>query len=533
MKHHRIQFFSFILIGLAAAGLRFWNLDRRPMHTDEAVHALKFGDLLEKGEYRFDPDEYHGPTLNYFTLIPAFLRGERTLASADETTLRIVPAVFGTGLLLLLLLVVTGMGWNAVSWSALFTAVSPAMVFYSRYYIQEMLFVCFTFGMAAAGYRWLRRPAYPWAVLCGIFAGLMHATKETCIIPWGAMAAALAIVSIHSRSRLPARPVLPKLHLAAGFISAALVSVLFMSSFFTHLRGIPDSILTYRTYFTRASVNPVHVHSWTYYFHLLGFWKAAGGPVWSEALIPALSVFGIVAAFGRKRHPERGAGFIRFIAVYSVLMTVVYSLIPYKTPWNLLGFFHGWILLAGVGVAFLFETIRKRPWKYVLFLILSAGSLHLAGQSRLAIGPYDCDPLNPYVYSHPGRDVLEISKAVHRAAGASAEGLSLPVEIVFPDHGYWPLPWYFRDLPNTGWYDRVEAESPAAPLILSAPVEEKDLVRRLYELPPPGQRPLYVPLFERTMELRPGAGIDGYVRMDLRDRMGEQALHSPHSEERP
>jgi uncharacterized protein (TIGR03663 family) len=520
MKLPPIRIVLFVLIGLAAAILRFWNLDRRPMHTDEAVHAIKFGELLEKGEYRFDRREYHGPTLNYFTLIPAFLRGERSLISTDETTLRIVPAVFGTGLLFLLLLVVPGLGWDAVFWSALLTAVSPAMVFYSRYYIQEMLFVFFTFGMMAAGYRWLRRPAVPWAVLCGILAGLMHATKETCVIPWGAMAVSLAVVATAAGKSPRVKTILPWRHAAAAFISAALVSVLFMSSFLSNFRGVADSVLTYKTYFARASENPAHLHAWTYYFHLLGYWKTAGGPVWSEALIPVLAFFGVFAAFGKNRHSGGETGFIRFIAVYSVLMTSVFSSIPYKTPWNLLGFLQGWILLAGTGAAFILDRIRKPRWKSALFLILSAGALHLANQTRLAIGPYDCDPRNPYVYAHPGRDVLEISKAVHAAASASADGLNLPVEIIFPMHEYWPLPWYFRDLPNTGWTDRVDAVAPAAPLILSAPVDEKDLVRKLYELPPPGRRPLYVPLFDRSPELRPGVVIDGWVRKDLRDRTG-------------
>ena len=82
--------------------LRLPELDRRPMHTDEAVHAVKFGALLEEGFYQYDPFEYHGPTLNYFTLIPAWLSGKRTFAAIDEFTLRIVPVFFGMLSILLL-----------------------------------------------------------------------------------------------------------------------------------------------------------------------------------------------------------------------------------------------------------------------------------------------------------------------------------------------------------------------------------------------------------------------------------------------
>ncbi len=70
------------------------------MHTDEAVHAEKFKALHEDGFYAYDPDEFHGPTLNYFTLISARLRGEKTFLQISEVTLRIVPAVFGIGLIL-------------------------------------------------------------------------------------------------------------------------------------------------------------------------------------------------------------------------------------------------------------------------------------------------------------------------------------------------------------------------------------------------------------------------------------------------
>jgi predicted membrane-bound mannosyltransferase len=48
----------------------------RPVHTDEAVHSIKFKGLWEDGKYRYDPDEYHGPTLYYATL-PLWPVGER------------------------------------------------------------------------------------------------------------------------------------------------------------------------------------------------------------------------------------------------------------------------------------------------------------------------------------------------------------------------------------------------------------------------------------------------------------------------
>ncbi len=58
---------------------------------------------------------------------------------------------------------------------------------------------------------------------------------------------------------------------------------------------------------------------------------------------------------------------------------------------------------------------------------------------------------------------------------------------------------------------------PAAPVIIASPSVEADLLRKLYEVPPPGERYLYVPLFESSTEIRPTIEMHGYVRKELWD----------------
>ena len=98
---------------IAAIALRLPLLEQRPMHGDEAVHAEKFRLLLEEDFYRYDRYEYHGPTLNYLTLIPAWLGSAEKLTEVSEFTLRIVPVFFGVLLVLLLLLLADGLGRSA------------------------------------------------------------------------------------------------------------------------------------------------------------------------------------------------------------------------------------------------------------------------------------------------------------------------------------------------------------------------------------------------------------------------------------
>ena len=151
-----------VLAALALAlAFRLARTDLRPMHHDEANQAVKFGELLETGDYRYDRHDHHGPTLYYLTLPVAWLRGQHTLASLDERTLRAVPAVFGAGLLLLFLPLVRGFGRPAIAAAALLAAVSPALTFYSRFYIQESILAFFTMACLVALGRYGERPA-PW-----------------------------------------------------------------------------------------------------------------------------------------------------------------------------------------------------------------------------------------------------------------------------------------------------------------------------------------------------------------------------------
>jgi predicted membrane-bound mannosyltransferase len=59
----------FVFPVLLAFLFRFPLLAQRPMHCDEAVHADKFGTLLEQGRYEYSTVDYHGPTLYYMALV--------------------------------------------------------------------------------------------------------------------------------------------------------------------------------------------------------------------------------------------------------------------------------------------------------------------------------------------------------------------------------------------------------------------------------------------------------------------------------
>ena len=51
---------------------------------------------------------------------------------------------------------------------------------------------------------------------------------------------------------------------------------------------------------------------------------------------------------------------LRFLTFYTFVLTLLYSLISYKTPWCALSFLMGMILLAGVGAAAIFRWLPAR-----------------------------------------------------------------------------------------------------------------------------------------------------------------------------
>jgi uncharacterized protein (TIGR03663 family) len=499
---------------LLAAALRFPGLALRPMHADEAVHADKFGTLLEGGGYAYDPSEYHGPTLAYMTLPSAWLRGERKYVEIDEVTLRAVPAALGVLLVAAHLGAGAFLGWPGAALAALLAAISPAMVFYSRDYIHETPLVFFSFGALLAACWYMRRPGTVPALLAGACVGMMLATKETAPLALLSMLLALGLTLLVDRAGERSVPDPPRSargrDALLALLAAAVVSGLLFTSFLSRPRGLADSVRAYGLYLHRAGTASWHFHPWDYYLRLLVHFPAEGTPFWTEGLILVMAAVGGAAGWTRRGVPGADSRVLRFLGFYTLLMLAVYSAVPYKTPWCLLGFLQGMILLAGPGAVFLVRACRGVATKTLVCALLSSSAAQLGWQAWCGSFRFAADPRNPYVYAQTGTDVFEIVARLKDLAHAHPEGLSLPVQVVSREN-LWPLPWYLRGFSRVAWWNGVSETTPSAPVILVSPDMEPALVRKLYDLPPPGERELYVGIFERPIFLRPGVELRGYA----------------------
>jgi uncharacterized protein (TIGR03663 family) len=512
--------YPYLIAGLLllSAFLRILSLEMRPMHGDEAVNAVKFGTLLEHGTYTYDPIEYHGPTLYFFSLISALPQAQTSFPDLNEFSLRIIPALFGLLLMAVFLFIKKDLDQQVLLLTLLFLAISPANVFYNRYYIHESLLVFFSVGMLGSAYLYLKNKKIITLILSGLFLGLMISTKETWVIYAAALFIAL-ICTIGIKKTIVS--IKGKTLLLFG-TSCLLVCLLFYSSFFQNPAGIPDALISYQNYFSRAATNQVHVHAWDYYLSLLLFFKNSPSHFWTEGLLVIFSMVSLLIILRDKKSPDKEKTVLRFMAVYTLCLIVLFSSIPYKTPWNMLGFLPGMALLAAYAIVGIYRLIRRRSVRIVYSSLLVIGLLHLLWESVQLNFVYPSNPSNPYVYAHPLPDVFEIERRVREITNHHPQGKNLHIQVMAENSDYWPLPWYFRKYTKVGWWSAMPPAETLAPLIILNAGLESDLVQRLYVDRPPGQRNLYVPLFDHEIFLRPGIEFRAYIKKDDWD-----LAHSP------
>ncbi|MEO8648809.1 MAG: glycosyltransferase family 39 protein [Acidobacteriota bacterium] len=133
-----------IAVTMVAAFLRFFWLGLKPLHHDEGVNGFFLTTLFRDGIYKYDPANYHGPTLYYIALVFTKLFGLETIP------IRASVAIFGVLTVVLVLYLRPYIGRLGSLFAAALLALSPGMVFISRYFIHEIFFVFLSLAIPVA-----------------------------------------------------------------------------------------------------------------------------------------------------------------------------------------------------------------------------------------------------------------------------------------------------------------------------------------------------------------------------------------------
>jgi uncharacterized protein (TIGR03663 family) len=512
----RVWQIGVVVILVVAAVLRVYDLNLVPLHHDEGVNGNFLVRLVREGAYQYDPGNYHGPTLYYFTAIVGwtirllFGANAADAYGLNTVTIRLVTVFFGLATIGLIFALRRRLGTVATLVAALLLAISPGAVYLSRYYIHESLFVFFTLGIVVACLRFYDDRNLIYLLLASISAALLFATKETAMISAAVLIIAFGVM--HSHRFLLGRLLLNKRDkevkgesfddflssigglsgLAIG-VSLALalfvgVYVLFYSSFFKNFpKGIYDSLKTFEIW-TKTGTE-AHVHPFATYLY------------WLKSQESALLFLGVIGAAFTVLKPRNS--FALFTALWSFGLIAAYSLVPYKTPWLALNFIVPLALIAGYAVQAIWEMDSTQLRLPVLVLIVAL-SIGVYQSIDLNFFNYDNDnPKYVYVYAHTKRPMLQLVKELEKLASRSG-GAQAGITIVSPD--YWPLPWYLRDYKRVGYYARMTPTT--EPIIIASETQRNEIATQF------GDLYQQVPSTESGggFELRPGVKLLLYSR---------------------
>ena len=523
-----------IVIFLIAAVLRLYNLNLVPLHHDEGVNGNFLVRLVREGYYQYDPENYHGPTLYYFSALWPWIMRVLFGKAAQETyglttfAIRMIPAFFGLGTIGLIFLLRRHLGTIATLSAALLLALSPGAVYLSRYYIHETQFVFFTFGIVVACiYFYEQRNAF-YLILAAASASLLFATKETAMISVAVLIIALAVMYAYlwlTRGKVAAPKTSGRVQPAPGMwtqfiddlggplvlgiwiVLAAIVFaglwVAFYSSFFSYAKGISASFTTFEVWTKTGTV--AHVHSFFTYV----YWLAQ-----REGALLFLGVLGAVFIVLKPKRP-----FALFAALWAFGLLAAYSLIPYKTPWLLLNFVVPLALIAGYAIQVIYE-LDQRQFRLTGVLLLIAAGFSTYQMIDLNFINYDNDDSRyVYVYAHTTRGMFELVDEIDRIAKQERGGLT-GITILSPD--YWPLPWYLRNYTRVGYYGRLAPST--EPIIIANENQKADIeanFRDLYRQVPSKQE-------GGSFELRPGVKLLLYERRKDLAPLELPSIRKPH-----
>jgi len=440
---------TFLIILLIAFILRFWSLDYKLLHHDEAIHAWFSYDLLTKGAWSYDPS-YHGPFLYYVT------SGMFALFGDSDFVARLLPSLFGF-LLIPLVYYIYRLGYldkKQTLIAALFLAVSPDMVYFSRFLRHDIFMLFFTLLFLVALLYYFERGHTRFAVIASIAAAGGLCCKEE--MPVILLIFAVFFIYAIWRKHFKLPPGWKADLLIGVFLIAAIMSILY-SGFGTHISTlVGEEFRLNTTGWYQAIEHWTAMHNqqrlggpWFFYIPLLLLYEI---PIFILAIIGTvqflISGTSITTAFQRMKNffvhgtysipmPEladaalrqlkgkrgeynKSDEFFRFCIWWMLVSMAFYAYVGEKVPW----------LLIHQLLPMTFVSVYKLNWQKVAFAL--AGTIFLVAVTwHVAFVPFDVN--EPIIQVQNSEDMRTVMNVIDHSE-----------KVVLASKNYWPLPWYYR-----------------------------------------------------------------------------------------
>ena len=183
------ELYLFAGLALVALGLRVWELGGRTMHYDESLH-LHYAWRLAVGEGYSHSPWMHGPfQVNLTALI-------FKMFSDSDFTARFGYALFGSALVFLPYFLRTYLGRTGAVLTAIMLALSPSLLYMSRFGRNEILMAFFAVALLTLMWRYLNEGKDRYLYMASAVLALTFASKETSYIVVAIFAGTLFLLSL-------------------------------------------------------------------------------------------------------------------------------------------------------------------------------------------------------------------------------------------------------------------------------------------------------------------------------------------------
>ena len=500
-KKYRIYGFLILLFALF---FRLFHLGERVLHHDESVHASFTLKLLENGQYSYNP-AYHGPFLYHVTALVFHFFG------INDFTARLLPVLFGVAAVLALFLLKKELGKRGVLWSAFLLAFSPSMVYFSRFFRNDMIIVFCTIAAVAGGVRYIENlhslKRYPYLILSVSALAIAVTAKENAyliLLIFGAYVGLSICYKIYFSWRLNKRSrqragkqieqdawkevgqeqeveqeIEPKAEQEVGQEAKKEAYELLNSqkkprkssfSFKSFLPFIPDIILSVALFlfivmlfYTSLFRNPESLSSIVE--RAFSHWMAMhriqriGGPFYYY--LPLLLVyeipillFGILGFLHFLEKKGENAWFYYFLCYWAFTSLLLYSYLQEKVPWLVVHIVLPLGILAGAYLGEIFswkESLSYKKGRLIAGLLVLTLLISLV--QCISVNYYkSMDPAERITYTQASPDIRELMEKID---GFRLGPDRLKIYVFDPNNLYWPLPWYLRDYEKTSYVSKL------------------------------------------------------------------------------
>ncbi len=499
-----------LAIFLVAAVLLFLKLGDKPLHHDESLHAYYSWELFKGMGYKYNP-MMHGPFLFHFNALMYYLLG------ASNYTARIMPALSGLLVLVMVYLLRPWLGKTGALFTGAMIALSPSFTYFGRFIRNDIYIAAFTMVMVYGLINYLQSKQNKFLYISAIGLGLSFATKENTYItgviiftflffrwlweytlkPKGELLVAGALQQL-GQDRKP-------LYLGLAFFFG-IVAVLY-TTVFTYPKGFMDAFSASLTYWlgqheVQRGSQPVYFYAGliplyetlaflgaiaglVYYSFIKGrqnrAWRLLAyvilGAAWWLFTLQGHETFGLIftlllvilgsGLLAYFSFSEMGL-FKTFLMLWTVAAFCDYSFAGERMPWLILHPLLPMMLLTGTFLGELWQrAVKYRMVVMTVFILLLTVMVH-----NTAMVNFYGDGANPaelLVYVQTSTDVPQVVKQLKNMS-LRLKG-NLDMNITVEDYCSWPFAWYLRDFKHVGYpkFTATQAEGTIEknPIIIS------------------------------------------------------------------